>query len=395
MSGNTPLVIVLREALTLDEHRRASGDHGNPRSKKEIRRDVRARIQHINDFLKDALARDGSTPPHEHAIVFDEAQRAWDQAQGQKKFQRSASEPALLLELMGRHRTWCALICLIGGGQEINSGEDGVKGWGDALATIPKEQRAAWSVYGPEDVFSGGTSAGGIALGSLPDGIQLAREPHLQLQVPMRSYRAPSVSAWVRAVLAGDSKSAQVMAATFGRYPVKITRSLDAARAWLEQNGRGHRRYGLVASSGARRLRAAGIGVTLNATDGNSIAHWYLCERGDLRSSYAMEVTANEYTCQGLELDYIGVCWGGDMIRGPSGSGWTYRRLRGARWEFVRDAQRVRFIENSYRVLLTRAREGMVIWIPRGERSDPTRDPSVFDRVASFLVDCGAAAISA
>ncbi len=174
------------------------------------------------------------------------------------------------------------------------------------------------------------------------------------------------------------------------KYPIILTRSLDEARRWLKQESRGFRRYGLLASSGARRLRAEGLGVLLSATDGSSIAHWYLNPSGDIRSSYALEVPANEYTCQGLEIDFAAICWGGDMLYDPSCDKWRYRTLGGTHWKEVKGEERQRFIKNSYRVLLTRAREGLVIWIPTGSTDDATRNPEAFDATAAFLQKCGA-----
>ena len=140
LSGNTPLVTILREALARDRHARSAAT-SKRRTKAEVRRDVRTRIQHIIDFLRDAVSGDSAAAPHEHAIVFDEAQRAWDEKQGQKKFSRATSEPQLLLEIMSRHDDWCSLVCLVGGGQEINAGEEGVAGWGDALRNLAPDCR--------------------------------------------------------------------------------------------------------------------------------------------------------------------------------------------------------------------------------------------------------------
>ena len=176
-------------------------------------------------------------------------------------------------------------------------------------------------------------------------------------------------------------------------YPVTITRSFAKAKSWLAEGGRGERRYGLVASSGARRLRADGLGVSLNATAGIEIAHWYLNPRGDIRSSYALEVAANEYTCQGLELDFDCVCWGGDLLWNEVARSWTYSRLLGTSWQKVRNRDSQRFLANSYRVLLTRAREGLILWIPSGDESDPTRCPGLLHATAAFLTRCGAAPI--
>lgn len=392
LSGNTPLVVVLREALARDEdlRRRSSGER---RSLKNIRRDVRTRIQHINDFLQESFRGSSNKPPHEHVIIFDEAQRAWDEKQGFEKFKRTASEPALLLELMSRHKNWCACICLIGGGQEINSGEEGVFGWGEALRKMREDDRQQWSVFAPPDVLHGGPSAGTFTLGELPPDVSINVETDLQLRVPQRSYRSPSLSRWVDHVLAGDAAAARVTAQDLHEYPVVLTRSLEEAKLWLRERGRGERRYGLVASSGARRLRAEGLGVTLNASAGNEIAQWYLNPHGDIRSSYALEVPANEYTCQGLELDFACVCWGGDLLWNDASHSWSFSRLSGTAWQRVRGHGTQRFLANSYRVLLTRAREGLVLWIPRGTELDTTRSPGPLDATATFLMRCGAAAI--
>lgn len=160
-----------------------------------------------------------------------------------------------------------------------------------------------------------------------------------------------------------------------------------------EARGRGERRYGLVASSRARRLRAEGLGVLLNAAAGNEIAQWYLNPRGDIRSSYALEVPANEYTCQGLELDFVCVCWGGDLLWSDSALNWVFSRLSGTSWQRLREQGAQRFLSNSYRVLLTRAREGLILWIPPGVESDPTRPPEAVDATAKYFERCGAVSI--
>jgi DUF2075 family protein len=392
LSGNTPLVTVLREALSRDEYRRGN-EAGSVRQLNVIRREMRARIQHINDFLKQGLS--GLGPPHEHAIVFDEAQRAWDVRQGKKKFDRDASEPSLLLELMGRHADWSACVCLVGGGQEINAGEQGVAGWGEALRRISHHDAARWRVYGPSDVLNGGPSAGGLALGDIAEEIATNEEPILQLVVPLRSFRSPQTSRWVECVLDGNREAAAALSASLGDYPIMLTRSLAITRRWLRDQARGYRRCGLVASSRARRLRADGLGVELIATDGADIAHWYLNARDDIRSSYALEVTTNQYTSQGLELDFVGVCWGGDFLWDEVAGQWLFRTLGGNKWHAVNRTKNRDFIKNSYRVLLTRAREGLMIWVPAGDINDSTRDPRQLDATAEFLIQCGARLLKA
>ena len=198
-----------------------------------------------------------------------------------------------------------------------------------------------------------------------------------------------AVSGWANAVLDGRADSSAQLHAELGDYPVVLTRDLAEARAWLLRQARGERRCGLVAASGARRLRADGLGMLLSATDGLDIAHWYLNKRGDIRSSFALEVPANEFTSQGLELDFVGICWGGNLLWDNTDAAWVFRRLSGDKWLRVGDDGRKRFIANAYRVLLTRAREGMVIWVPRGDRDDITRDPVRLDDTARYLEQCG------
>jgi len=388
LSGNTPLVVVLREALARDTvyRKRAAGIRSGLADERRL---IRTRIQHINDFLRQYLSDTESALPHEHAIVFDEAQRAWDAGQGAKKFERDKSEPSLLLEIMGRHTDWCACVCLVGGGQEINTGEEGITGWGDALRALVGEQ-SKWTVYGPEDVYRGETSTGGLSLGELPSGINHVLEPDFRLSVPLRSYRAPAMSEWVTAVLDADLPAAKMQAQLLTEYPIVLTRSLKQARAWLRERGRGERRYGLLASSGARRLRADGLGEILEATHGPAIAQWYLNGRDDIRSSFVLEVPANEYACQGLEIDFSCICWGGDLVFALQTKGWFCRRLSGNTWNEIRSAEDRRYIQNTYRVLLTRAREGLVIWVPRGDVSDRTRIPEELNATADFLVEAGA-----
>jgi hypothetical protein len=388
LSGNTPLVVVLREALARDQAARAR-QAGVKITLREIRLKVRARIQHINDYLQQSFLGATDSAPHEHVIVFDEAQRAWDEKQGIEKFERTASEPALLLEVLSRHPDWCACVCLIGSGQEINSGEEGVRGWGDALRALEPKRRAEWSIFAPPDLIDSGDSVDPQRLGEFGPEFERSVEQNLELRVPQRSFRSPSVSRWVDLVLAGNAQGSCALARELSKYPLGLTRSLSRAKSWLEMRGRGERRFGLLASSGARRLRADGLGVLLNASAGDEIAHWYLNDPGDVRSSFALEVPANEYTCQGLELDFTSVCWGGDLLWDREAGKWRLSRFAGSNWQRVRSPDAQRFVTNSYRVLLTRAREGMIVWVPLGDTRDRTRAPSALDDTATYLMECG------
>jgi len=167
-----------------------------------------------------------------------------------------------------------------------------------------------------------------------------------------------------------------------------LTRGLDQTRAWLRHSTRGLRRCGLLASSGALRLRAHGLEVSSGFRRGISLEDWFLAAQDDIRSSNALEVALTEFECQGLELDWVGICWGGDFTR--CGSGWSFRRLIGSAWQQVQKSVTQEFIRNKYRVLLTRAREGLVIWVPEGDATDLTRDPMRLNETAQYLQACGA-----
>jgi len=219
LSGNTPLVVVLREALARDEagRRKARGERGQLA---EARNSVRTRIQHIIDFLREYLTSDDGSAPHEHVIVFDEAQRAWDEDYGKKKFGRPSSEPRLLLEIMGRHPDWCSIVALVGGGQEINAGENGIAEWGKALRELGADVLKSWSVYGPPNFVEGSEATAKLGAGSLSGVGSVKVDRDLELTVPLRSFRSPLLSQWVAAVLDGDAPSAAGLAEHLGDYPI-------------------------------------------------------------------------------------------------------------------------------------------------------------------------------
>ena len=390
LSGNTPLVKVLREALARDMSGRTA------KTLADARREVRAEIQGLMTYLEEYLVAHPEQAPADKVIVFDEAQRAWDAEYGAQKFSRPKSEPALFLEIMERHTDWAVIIALVGGGQEINRGERGLAEWGTAL----NERRVAlngprWHVIAAPDIATGGDATAWQSLfpgGASPD--WLVRDERLHLSTSVRSYRCLATNQWVNTLLEGRVSDARQITQRTDDFPIYLTRSLEKARRWLMENARGNRRCGLVASSGARRLRADGLGVILSANELSDVANWYLLPRGDIRSSYALEVAANEYTCQGLELDYVGVCWDGDLLWDEAATAWKPYRLIGSRWQIVNDADAKRWAINKYRVLLTRARIGSVIWVPEGSTDDPTRNLGVRDRIAEVLSAAGARQLS-
>jgi hypothetical protein len=378
LSGNGPLVDVLREALARDQN----ASQGVPIG--EARRRVKAFIQNIHHFRDDALVRD--TAPPEKVVVFDEAQRAWTRDQAAKFMQNrrglddfDMSEPEFLISVMDRHTDWCTVICLIGGGQEINTGEAGLVEWLAAL----QERFPEWDVHASsllEDRHYT-VDAGATKMLKAP---HIEKHSDLHLAVSMRSFRAEQLSTFVSQVLDGDASGAkQTLNLLKARYPIVLTRDLKMSRAWLRQQARGSERFGLVASSGGYRLRPEGIHVKSKIEPAN----WFLNDRMDVRSSYYLEEVATQFDIQGLELDWAGVCWDADLRW--VGENWSYHAFKGTKWQKVRDETKRLYVLNAYRVLLTRARQGMVIFIPRGEAADSTRPPEYYDGTYEFLRHCG------
>ena len=379
LTGNPTLVHVLREALARDAA-------GADRSLAAARHRTKTSIQALPAFRDHHIANPDHLPA-EHVIVIDEAQRAWSAAYAIAKSQSRAvrltdSEPGHLLDIMARRPDWAVIVCLIGNGQEIHDGEGGLAEWGAALA-----HRPAWRVTAAPAATTDATPRQ-----RLPVLRGLTTEAALHLDVPVRSIRCPAAASWVDAVLRNDAKTARTLSAAHGPLPFLITRDLDAARAHLRHTARGLRRAGLIASSGARRLRAEGIGAELPHMDDKAVANWFLDRWPDVRASDALEVVATEFSCQGLELDFAGLCWGGDLIRGRET--WRIRRFAGTAWQHVTNPEKIANRINAYRVLLTRARYTTVIWIPPGAATDITRRPADYDAIADFLLTCGAGTLA-
>ena len=375
LTGNPTLVHVLREALARDA---AQGDRNRMRA---ARQRTKVSIQALPAF-RDEYVRTGETPP-ERVAVIDEAQRAWSLHHAVRKsvdrpVQLSDSEPGHLLEIMGRHDDWAVIVCLIGNGQEIHDGEGGLAEWSAAL-----ERQRKWRV-----LAAPGALLANDARQRLRHHANLTMTPALHLDVPMRSLRNSAAAPWVDAVLTGDVDKARKIAASQGQLPFLVTRSLHDMRLHLRASARGNRRCGLVASSGAKRLRADGLGSELPHMDAGAVARWFLDHwPEDVRDSNALEQVATEFSCQGLELDRVGLCWGGDLVRI---AGWRVRDFIGTRWTTPKGAEAIDNRINTYRVLLTRARYETVIWVPTGDPGDRTRDPAELDAVADFLLRCGA-----
>jgi hypothetical protein len=379
LTGNPTLVHVLREALARDAIE-------NGAERRSARQKMEGVIQALPRF-RDHYVGKADEAPAEDIVVVDEAQRCWSASHAVSKtrdrpVRLTMSEPAHLLEIMSRHAGFAAMICLVGGGQEIHDGEGGLAEWGDALRACGE-----WRVLAAPDIFANADPR--QRLGILPD---LRFLPELHLAMSVRQIRFTEASAWVNHVLAGDKAAAVRIAEAAGSaLPYLLTRSLPAMRAWLHAASRGQRRAGLLASSGGKRLRAEGLGAELPHMDAKAVAHWFLDRFPvDVRASNSLEVVATEFSCQGLELDYCGLCWDGDLVREAGRAAWHVRNFRGTDWTRVSGAEAIANQVNTYRVLLTRARYETVIFVPQGDAGDRTRLPSVYDGVADFLRGCGA-----
>jgi hypothetical protein len=386
LSGNGPLVAVLREALIRDEVARQQ-TFGKSVRKAQVRDSVETFIQNVHHFRDDALH--DRNPPFEHVAIFDEAQRAWTRTKAESWMRRKRhaafpwSEPEFLLESMDRHADWSVVVCLVGGGQEINDGEAGIGEWLDALnARFPD-----WRMH-ISSRLTDGEYAGGRALDVVRDRPNTQLDECLHLAVSMRSFRAENVSAFVKAVLDQEGRTASAaLERMAGRYPIAVTRDLHAAKEWVRDRARGSERYGLVTSSKAFRLKPHAIDVRVDVNP----VHWFLSGKDDPRSSYYLEDAGTEFQVQGLELDWTCVTWDADLrlSAGSRDGRWSFHDFRGSRWMNVRNAANRRYLLNAYRVLLTRARQGMVIFVPPGDRRDATREPAYYDGVFSYLRSLG------
>jgi hypothetical protein len=387
LSGNGPLVAVLHEALTRDEVARQKSQ-GNRVRKGKVGASVKAFIQNVHHFRDEALADPG--PPDEHVAIFDEAQRAWNLRQTANFMRRkknhpgfSQSEPEFLISCMDRRADWAVIVCLVGGGQEINIGEAGIDAWLDAVQTKFPD----WHMH-ISSKLTDSEYAAGKAIELVRQRQNVHFDDSLHLAVSMRSFRAENVSAFVKALLDCEREQGRhALAQCVDRYPIAVTRDLTQAKQWIRSHARGTERFGLVASSKAQRLKPHAIDIRVNVNP----VHWFLNGREDTRSSYYLEDAATEFQVQGLELDWACVTWDADFRF--NGAGWNFHDFRGDRWLNITNADNRRYLRNAYRVLLTRAWQGMVIFVPPGDPGDPSRSPSFYDSTFNYLTELGIPAL--
>lgn len=383
LSGNGPLVAILREALARDRVR-SDKERGGRLKKGEAMNEVKAVVQNVHHFRDECLL-DFNLPPIEHVALFDEAQRAWDMKQTssfmlrkKKRPNFNQSEPEFLISCLDRHSDWAVIVCLVGGGQEINTGEAGIGEWVESL----NRSFSHWHIYLSSRLTDSEYGAGEV-LQKLSSHPTVIHNDDLHLGVSMRSFRAEDVSLFVKQILDMDVEAARRTLVKLQKYPIVITRSIIKAKQWLKTKARGSERYGIVVSSQAERLKPHAIDVK---SPMNPI-HWFLNSKDDVRSSYYLEDVATEFDVQGLELDWVCVTWDADFRY--SNSGWNHWSFCGNRWNRIRKQERQNYLKNAYRVLLTRARQGMVIVVPDGDIEDPTRAPDYYDSTFEYLKQIG------
>ena len=402
----------MQEALTRDYVRRekikAKEEGRKACTKEEAKSKVKAFIQMIHHYRDLDLEgtevvgneirpiegyfqshTDKAYIPTEHIAIFDEAQRAWT-GDELKRFMREKkgirdfpySEPEYLISCMNRQLDWGVVVCLVGNGQAINKGEAGLTEWIESISRSYKD----WDVYMSEYLLqSGDVNQRELALIKQ----QLKPREDLHLKMSMRSFRSERVSIFVNQLLALQKEEATETLKGLVNYPIVLTRSLDKAKHWLREHARGSERFGLLASSKAERLKAISINVRYQP----DFVHWFLEDDTDIRSSNALEDTLTEFKVQGLEIDWACVAWDADLRLNKEQTAWQHHQLRsGTKWQNINKPINQQYQINAYRVLLTRARQGMVIVVPNGDNGvppDETRKPEWYDGIYSYLKEIG------
>ena len=383
LSGNGPLVAILQEALARDTVQRTK-EIGEKITKAKAREGVKAFIQIIHHY-RDAYLVD-PTAPFDHVAIFDEAQRAWNKEQTVNFMRRKKnqpdfaySEPEYLISCLDRHQDWAVIVCLVGGGQEINTGEAGISEWLYAI----KNSFPHWEVQISPNLTDSEYNAYDV-IAEIEKDCKTVYDANLHLSVSMRSYRAENVALFIKQLLDLELQNASdTLKLISDKYPIVITRNIESAKKWLKEKARGSERYGIVVSSQAYRLKPLAIDVRVETDP----VHWFLGEKDDVRSSYFLEDVATEFQVQGLELDWACVTWDGDFRY--SEDEWKTFSFVGNKWQNIKKAERKLYLKNAYRVLLTRARQGMVIVVPEGNIEDHTRQPEFYNSTYEYFKRIG------
>jgi len=427
LSGNGPLVAVLTEALAQDNYKKCR-ERKEKKKLTDSRREVSKSIQIIHRYRDNMLAKIKNPVENgileidpekavkmekagygevEHVAIFDEAQRSWTHKRLSDYLKRGGtygnklkvpnfpmSEAAFLIWSLDQREDWATIVCLVGGGQEINTGEAGISEWIKAV----NEQFDHWEVHISPRLTEAEYAEGRVNE-LLEDNQNVRYSEDLHLGVSLRSYRAEKVSAFVHALLTFDDSATDIYKEIKDRYPIVLTRDMDKARRWLHEKVRGTERTGVLVTKEAARFKPLAIHIL--PSDVENAVHWFLEDKADTRSSNYLEDAATEIQVQGLELDYTCVLWDADM-RCENGE-WHYYSFNGnTKWNEQKgntesNQEKRKYMLNAYRVLLTRARAGMIICIPKGNQNktqsgfweDATRLPEYYDGTYQYLKSIG------
>ena len=423
LSGNGPLVAVLTEALARDNYKK-SREKGESKKISDSRREVSKFIQIIHRYRDNMLAkiknpvvngvleidpekavklRQSGYGEVEHVAIFDEAQRAWTHKRIADYLKRGGtygnklkvpnfpmSEASFLIWSLDQREDWATIVCLIGGGQEINTGEAGISEWIRAL----NERFPHWKVF-ISDKLTEPEYAEGKVNELLRDNPNVVFSDKLHLGVSLRSFRAERLSAFVHSLLSFNPDASELYKNVVSHgYPIVLTRSMDKAREWLRQQARGTQQTGILISKVSARFKPLAVHILPQSED--NAVHWFLEDKTDVRSSNYLEEAATEIQVQGLEVDFACVLWDADM-RYDNGK-WTFWKFNGrTQWTPEKNIETQKYMLNAYRVLLTRARQGIVICIPEGNNrttsegfpEDPTRQPSFYDSTYEYFKKLG------
>ena len=428
LSGNGPLVAVLNEALAKDNYAKCRA-RGEKKKLTDSRREVGKFIQIIHRYRDNMLAKiknpveggileidpvkavklhNAGYGEVEHVAIFDEAQRSWTHKRLAAYLKRGGtygnklkvpnfpmSEASFLIWSLDQREDWATIVCLVGGGQEINTGEAGITEWIRSLNEIFTH----WKVYISPQLTEPEYAEGRVNE-LLMDNRNVTYSDSLHLGVSLRSYRAEKLSAFVHAMLSVDGRAASIYEEIKDRYPIVLTRDMEKARRWLHEKVRGTERTGVLITKESARYKPLGVHV-LQSGDENAV-HWFLEDKADTRSSNYLEDAATEIQVQGLELDYTCLLWDADM-RYENGK-WRYYRFSSSSSKWVEQIdnseskhEQMKYMLNAYRVLLTRARAGMVICVPEGNEhktrsgfwEDSTRLPEYYEGTYQYLKGLG------
>ena len=362
--------------------------HCFPKPEKLLNKHTKAAIETLIQssyaFKKDNASH--CNPTAENILIFDEAQRVWNQEQMTRKHDNpvmAVSEPKLLLSIMDRHKDWAVVICLVGLGQDIHDGEVGINEW----FRCGIEEFQEWELFYSPSIFEQ-VEDKNIDQDMILSCERCHKISELHLNTSIRSFRADKQCRFVDALLDNNPKEAKsVYSLISEKYPVYITRNYQLAKDWVKKQVRGTQRCGVMACSSAQRLKPEGIYVPTDI----DVKNWFLAPSDDLRSSNMLEIVASEFKVQGLEIDWGIVCWDADLRRTNNRDDWDYYSFRGTRWNRRNKEEQKRYLLNSYRVLLTRSRQGMVIFVPKGvdSETDPSRNSEFYDGIYNYLLSCG------